>query len=108
MTIINESKYGFVSLVYTRDQEKDLRMSRKIEACVVFLNNNYYRLLLDTTFGGAKEIGYGREYCIETLRECSKAKRIRQTSGMSNVPNWRALHDIFGEAGCVVQTNGTA
>jgi acyl-CoA reductase-like NAD-dependent aldehyde dehydrogenase len=68
VSITNESKYGLVGYVHTRDHEKALRMSRKIDAGVVFLNNNY-RLFLGTPFGGAKEGGYGREHCIETLHE---------------------------------------
>ena len=99
VSITNESKYGLVSYVYTRDQEKALRMSRKIDAGIVFLNNNY-RLFLGTPFGGAKQSGYGREHCIETLREWSRAKNIRQPSGMSKIPTWRAVDKIFGETGC--------
>ena len=68
VSISNESKYGLVSYVYTRDHEKPLHMSRKIDAGVVFLNNNY-RLFLGTPFGGPKESEYGREHYIETLRE---------------------------------------
>jgi acyl-CoA reductase-like NAD-dependent aldehyde dehydrogenase len=99
ISITNESKYGLVAYVYTRDHERALRISRKIDAGVVFLNNNY-RLFLGTPFGGAKESGHGREHCIETLREWSRAKTIRQPSGMSKIPSWRALDDIFGESGC--------
>ena len=68
VSITNESRYGLVSYVYTRDHEKPLNMSRKIDADVVFLNNNYW-LFLRTPFDGPKESGYGREHCIETLRE---------------------------------------
>ncbi len=105
LSITNESKYGLVSYVYTRDHEKALRLSRKIDAGVVFLNNNY-RLFLGTPFGCAKESGYGREHCIETLREWCRAKCIRQPSGVSKVPTWRALNDIFSGDSCEIQTNG--
>jgi acyl-CoA reductase-like NAD-dependent aldehyde dehydrogenase len=40
-SITNESEYDLVSHVYTRDHEKAQRMSRKIDAGVVFLNNKY-------------------------------------------------------------------
>ena len=99
VSITNEPKYGLVSYVYIRDHEKALRMSRKIDAGVVFLNNNYRRFR-GTPFGGAKESGYAREHCIETLREWSMAKNMRQPSGMSKIPTWRALDDVFGETGC--------
>ena len=99
VSITNESQYGLVSYVYPRDPDKALRMSRRIDAGVVFLNNNY-RLFLGTPFGGAKESGYGREHCPQTLREWSRAKCIRQPSGLSKIPTWRAVGDIFGESGC--------
>lgn len=54
---------------------------------------------------GAKESGYRREHCTETLWEWSRAKSIRQTSGMSKIPTWRALDDIFGESGCELKGN---
>jgi acyl-CoA reductase-like NAD-dependent aldehyde dehydrogenase len=68
VSITNEPRHGLVSYVYTRDHEKPLHMSRKIDAGVVFLNNNY-QLFLGTPFDGPKESGYGREHCIETLCE---------------------------------------
>jgi acyl-CoA reductase-like NAD-dependent aldehyde dehydrogenase len=60
----NELKYGLVSYVYTRGHEKAQRISRKIDAVVVFLNNKY-RLPLVMR----KVSGYRGEHCIETLRE---------------------------------------
>ena len=102
VSITNESKYGLVSYLYNWEHEKPLHMSREIDAGVVFLNNNY-RLFLGTPFDGPKESGYGREHCIETLREWSRARSIRQPSGISKIPTQWALGEIFGVADCEPQ-----
>ena len=101
ISIVNESKYGLTSAVYTQNMERALRCSRRIDAGVVFLNN-YYRQFLGTPFGGLKESGYGREHCIETLREWSRAKNVRIPSGLGKVPAWRGVVDIYGEKGSEV------
>ena len=106
VAITNESKFGLVSCVYTRDQERGLRVSRRVDAGMVWINN-FFRSLLGTPFGGAKDSGYGREHCIHTLREWSRAKNIRMPSGMGKFPNWRGVHDVFGESGCEVLGEGT-
>jgi acyl-CoA reductase-like NAD-dependent aldehyde dehydrogenase len=101
VSITNQSKYGLTNIIYSRDNEKCLRTARRIDAGMVFINN-YFRNLLGTPFGGAKHSGYGREHCIETLREWSRAKTIRQPSGLGQVPDWRGVRDIFGQSGAEV------
>jgi acyl-CoA reductase-like NAD-dependent aldehyde dehydrogenase len=98
VSITNESKYGLTNIFYSRDNEKCLRTARKIDAGMVFVNN-YFRNLLGTPFSGAKHSGYGREHCIGALREWSRAKTIRQPSGLGQVPDWRGVKDIFDESG---------
>jgi acyl-CoA reductase-like NAD-dependent aldehyde dehydrogenase len=100
ISIANESEYGLVCGVYTKDTERGFRVAREIDVGVVFLNN-YHRLFLGTPFGGAKHSGYGREHCIETLQEFGRAKSIRFPSGLGKVPTWRGVTDIFGETGSV-------
>ena len=101
VSITNESKYGLTNIILSRDNERCLRTARKIDAGMVWINN-YFRNILGTPFGGAKHSGYGREHCIETLREWSRAKTIRQPSGLSQIPDWRGVKDIFGDAGAEV------
>jgi hypothetical protein len=38
--------------------------------------NNYFRNTLGNLFRGAKETGYGREHCIEAVKDCSMVKLI--------------------------------
>jgi acyl-CoA reductase-like NAD-dependent aldehyde dehydrogenase len=99
IAITNESEYGLVAGVYTRDMERAFRLSRAIDAGIVFLNN-FHRLFLGTPFGGAKHSGHGREHSIETLHEFGRSKCIRYPSGLGKVPSWRGVTDVFGESAC--------
>ncbi len=98
ISIANDSEYGLVAGVYTNDMERGLRAARAIDAGVIFLNN-YHRMFLGTPFGGAKQSGYGREHCIQTLHEFGRAKSIRFPSGLGKPPTWRGVTDIFGPHG---------
>jgi acyl-CoA reductase-like NAD-dependent aldehyde dehydrogenase len=101
VAIANESEYGLMSSVFTRDMERLFRVARRIEAGMV-LANTYNRGIIGTPFGGIKHSGHGREHAIETLREFSYAKLIRYPSGTGRIPSWRGVTDIFGEAGSSV------
>ncbi len=100
IAITNESEYGLVAGVYTRDMERGFRLSRTIDAGIVFLNN-FHRLFLGTPFGGVKHSGHGREHSIETLHEFGRSKCIRYPSGMGRIPSWRGVIDVFGEKAVV-------
>ncbi|KIX92912.1 uncharacterized protein Z520_11388 [Fonsecaea multimorphosa CBS 102226] len=93
ISITNDSDYGLVAAVFTQDHTKALRASREIDVGIVYINN-FSRLVLGTPFGGAKQSGYGREHCIETLRDYSRAKAVHVPSGIGPVPRWRVLDDI--------------
>jgi len=96
LSIVNESEYGLIAGVFTKDTERGLRVARRIDVGVVFLNN-YHRSIMGSPFGGVKDSGYGREHCIDTLKEYSTSKAIRMPSGIGMIPRWRAVSDIFGE-----------
>ena len=95
ISITNESEYGLVCSIHTQDMNKAFRASRKVDVGIAFINN-YFRNLLGTPFGGVNQSGYGREHCVQTLREYSHAKNIRFPSGRGTVPTWAALPDLFG------------
>ncbi|KAF2093052.1 dehydrogenase [Rhizodiscina lignyota] len=94
VSIVNEVRYGLLCGVYSRDMELALRVSRNVQIGMVFINN-YFRNVMGIPFGGVKETGYGREHCIETLKDWSTAKVIQIPSGMSAIPSWRAVPDVF-------------
>jgi acyl-CoA reductase-like NAD-dependent aldehyde dehydrogenase len=95
VSIVNESRYGLTSCIFSRDIEKCLRIARKVDVGMVFINN-YDRMILGTPFGGNKDSGFGREHCIETLRSWQNTKLIKQPSGLRPVLEWRGAVDIFG------------
>lgn len=94
VSIVNQARYGLLCGVYSRDLELALRVSRSIQTGMVFINN-YFRNVLGVPFGGVKETGYGREHCIDTLKDWSTAKVIQMPSGMGSIPSWRAVPDVF-------------
>jgi acyl-CoA reductase-like NAD-dependent aldehyde dehydrogenase len=88
--IANDSEYGLVAGVYTRDTSRALHIGRRISAGVIFVNN-YNRALLGTPFGGTKQSGYGREHAMETLREFGYTKTFRLASGHGEIPRWSGV-----------------
>lgn len=105
ISIANEPVYGLVSAIFSRDTTKALRAAREIDVGMVFINN-YSRTALGTPFGGAKHSGYGREHCIETLREYSRPKTIRIPTGRAPVPEWRKVGELFEPEMTNGHTNG--
>ncbi|GAA5233206.1 aldehyde dehydrogenase [Verticiella sediminum] len=87
VALANGTEFGLVAAVYTADAGRGLRVSRQIEAGIVFLNN-YRRGMMGTPFGGTKASGYGREHCAATLHEYSYVKALRIPSGRGEIPGW--------------------
>jgi acyl-CoA reductase-like NAD-dependent aldehyde dehydrogenase len=92
--IANGTDYGLIAGVYTRDSERALRVSRRINAGIVFVNN-FNRVFVGTPFGGTGRSGFGRVHAPETLREFGRSKSIRLPSGTVPVPRWSAVYDVL-------------
>ena len=73
--LANDTEYGLVAYVYTRDVARGLRVSEAIEAGMVGLNRG---LVSDPAapFGGVKQCGIGREGGHEGLLEYLESKYI--------------------------------
>ena len=73
--LANDTEYGLVAYVYTRDLARGLRVSEAIEAGMVGLNRG---LVSDPAapFGGVKQSGIGREGGHEGLLEYLESKYI--------------------------------
>jgi succinate-semialdehyde dehydrogenase / glutarate-semialdehyde dehydrogenase len=71
----NDTEFGLVSYVYTRDLGRGLRVSEALEAGMVGLNRG---LVSDPAapFGGVKQSGIGREGAHEGLLEFTETKYI--------------------------------
>jgi acyl-CoA reductase-like NAD-dependent aldehyde dehydrogenase len=93
--IANDTEFGLVAGVYSKDWQLIMRAARRLDVGVVFANN-YYRAILGTPFGGAKSSGYGREHAIQTLMEYGRTKAIRLPSGEGRIPRWLGVEDVLG------------
>ncbi|RVX75936.1 hypothetical protein B0A52_00293 [Exophiala mesophila] len=94
ISIVNESEYGLICGIQSKNTTLAWRAARDIESGIVFINN-YQRRALGTPFGGTKASGFGREHCIETLHDYSWAKNVRIPSGRGTIPRWRAIKQCF-------------
>ncbi|MDO9405048.1 MAG: NAD-dependent succinate-semialdehyde dehydrogenase [Polaromonas sp.] len=73
--LANDTEYGLVAYVYTRDIARGLRVCEQIESGMVALNRG---LVSDPAapFGGVKQSGLGREGAHEGILEFSEMKYI--------------------------------
>ena len=75
MRLANDTEYGLVAYLYTRDLRRGLALSEALESGMVGLNRG---LVSDPAapFGGVKESGIGREGGAEGMREFQESKYI--------------------------------
>jgi len=71
----NDSEYGLVGAVWTKDINRALRVARAIETGRMWINN-YYNLPSHAPFGGYKKSGLGREAYKATLEHYTQKKNI--------------------------------
>jgi aldehyde dehydrogenase (NAD+) len=75
IAIANDSPYGLVAGVWTRDISRGLRVAAEIEAGQVFVNS-WWSGGVQTPFGGTKMSGYGREKGVESLSHYTQTKSV--------------------------------
>lgn len=71
----NSTQYGLSATLWTENLSRAQRMSRQIEAGIVWVNTWLHRDLR-TPFGGVKNSGVGREGGTEALRFFTEAKNV--------------------------------
>lgn len=94
VALTNSSEYGLVCGIFTQDYEKAFRVARRVDVGMVIINS-YNRRSHGAPFGGAKHSGFGREHCIETMKEFTRLKNIRFPSGKGKERNWPNVGDVF-------------
>lgn len=75
LAVANDSDYGLVACVYTRDIQKALSLARDIDAGQISVNQ-YFAGGIYTPFGGNKLSGFGREKGLEALRNYCRVKNV--------------------------------
>ena len=73
--LANDVQYGLSATIWTRDLDRTMRLSKKIDCGVIWVNTWLMRDLR-TPFGGMKNSGVGREGGLEALRFFTEPKNI--------------------------------
>ena len=75
LSLANDSDYGLVAGIYTRDISRALSFARDLDVGQVTVNQ-YFAGGIYAPFGGNKASGFGREKGFEALRNYSRIKNI--------------------------------
>lgn len=71
----NSTCYGLGAGVFTKDLEKALYVSSRIDSGQVYVNN-YFNFAVQIPFGGYKQSGIGREFGLDGLRQYYEIKTV--------------------------------
>ncbi|MFQ5798100.1 MAG: aldehyde dehydrogenase family protein [Bacteroidota bacterium] len=71
----NDSIYGLGGGVWSRDNEKAMRVARRLRAGTVWINE-WHLISEKAPFGGYKQSGIGREFGMEGLKEYTETKHL--------------------------------
>ena len=74
--IANDSIYGLVAGVWTRDINKALSLAARIKSGQVYINTYGAGGGVELPFGGYKKSGYGREKSLESLASYTQIKNV--------------------------------
>ncbi|CAI7606252.1 unnamed protein product [Penicillium manginii] len=75
LKMANDTEYGLMSGVFTKDINRAMRVSAKLESGVVGVNCVSY-MNVQVPFGGKKQSGLGREYGEYALRAFTEPKTV--------------------------------
>ncbi|GEQ87108.1 5-carboxymethyl-2-hydroxymuconate semialdehyde dehydrogenase [Patiriisocius marinistellae] len=75
LAMANDVKYGLSSTIWTNNLNRTMRLSKELQAGIVWVNT-WLNRDLRTPFGGIKESGVGREGGFEALKFFTEAKNV--------------------------------
>ena len=75
LSLANDTKHGLAAGIFTRDNARALRMSKRIKAGIVWVNT-YRAISPIAEFGGMKNSGYGRESGFQALWDFTRPKTV--------------------------------
>ncbi|MFG1175527.1 5-carboxymethyl-2-hydroxymuconate semialdehyde dehydrogenase [Erwiniaceae bacterium CAU 1747] len=89
LRLANDVEYGLASYIWTQDVSKVMRLARRIEAGMVFVNTQNVRDLRQP-FGGVKASGTGREGGEYSFEVFAEMKNVCISFGDHPIPKWGA------------------
>ena len=94
----NDTEFGLAASVWTRDLEKARRVSRRIEAGMVWVNDFGYSFAAgQAAWGGVKSSGFGRTNSRHGLYECTRVKYVDEDRGLVRPAWWFPYDDVTAD-----------
>ena len=81
VNIANSTEFGLVASIWTRDGARQMRLTKKLQAGQVFINNYGAGGGVELPFGGVGKSGHGREKGFEALYGFSQLKTVAAFHG---------------------------
>jgi len=75
VALANDTPYGLSGSIWTRDGARALRMARAVQSGNLSVNS-HSSVRVQTSFGGMKQSGFGRELGLEALASYSDVKNV--------------------------------
>ena len=86
INLANDTDYGLAGGIWTQDISRAIRVSKRIDAGYLWINT-YGGIVPETTYGGFKQSGVGKELGLEGIDEYLRIKNVSIFTGGSS-PKW--------------------